>query len=413
MWCRIAGLLLGLAAPAVLAQFDGGHVKFAGQLSTYPDDSEFRSWLDAVNADASLDSRANFAGGAGRWSWQADYQLLGRFGDTLGLADVLGQRIPIAAPVPDDETRWWDLTAEISDGDRHAVVHRLDRLSLAYTGDKTVLRLGRQAVSWGNGLIFNPMDFLNPFGPAAVDTEYKLGDDMLYGQYLLDSGSDWQMLSVVRRDERGDVTAEVASGAIKFHGFGFDREYDLLLAQHYDDTVLALGGSSNWGDAVVRADAVFVDAEDGWVASAVANWSYSWAWGGYNISAVGEYYFNGFGLRESDYTAHNLAPDTALGQRLQRGELFTLGRHYLGTSLQIELTPLLQVTPNLFVNLGDSSALAQVVARWEPAQDWQVLASCNLPLGPKGTEYGGLVLSPESGALSRGPALWVQVGYYF
>jgi len=37
-------------------------------------------------------------------------------------------------------------------------------------------------LSWGNGLVFSPMDIVNPFDPTAVDTEYKAGDDMLYGQ---------------------------------------------------------------------------------------------------------------------------------------------------------------------------------------------------------------------------------------
>ena len=39
--------------------------------------------------------------------------------------------------------------------------------------------------------MFNAMDIFNPFDPAAVDTEYKVGDDMFYGQYLF---NDWRYL---------------------------------------------------------------------------------------------------------------------------------------------------------------------------------------------------------------------------
>ena len=48
-------------------------------------------------------------------------------------------------------------------------------------------------------------------------------------------------------------------------------------------------------------------------------------------------------------------------RRLERGELYTLGKHYAGASATIELTPLFLLTPSLFVNLGDPSAL-QVTA---------------------------------------------------
>ena len=76
--------------------------------------------------------------------------------------------------------------------------------------------------------------------------------------------------------------------------------------------------------------------------------------------------------------------------RIRRGELFTLGRHYLAGSLMVELSPLLNLSPNLFINLGDQSALAQLVLQWDAAQDWQVLGAVNLPIGAAGTEYGGL-----------------------
>ena len=39
------------------------------------------------------------------------------------------------------------------------VEHRLDRLYLAHASDTTVVKIGRQAISWGNGLIYNPVDF--------------------------------------------------------------------------------------------------------------------------------------------------------------------------------------------------------------------------------------------------------------
>ncbi|KAA1189237.1 hypothetical protein F0M18_16320 [Pseudohalioglobus sediminis] len=401
---------LALAAPDWL---QGGHVKARWQTLTYPEDSAFREPVGAVAHDQAGSLRLKLRTRTGPLAWEADYQLLARRGDAVELANSGQAGWLLPPPLPDDERRWWDLSHEISSDDDSLWVQRLDRLAASWSGDKTVLRLGRQAVSWGNGLIYNPMDFFNPFDPAAIDTEYKVGDDMLYGQYLLDSGSDWQLVRVQRRDARGDVTSEVSSTALKYHGFGLEQEYDLLLAEHFDQLQLGVGGVLNTGDAVLRGDLLLTDASDGWVASAVINWSYSWVWGGRNVSAVAEYFFNGFGLREADYSAENLAAATDLLQRLERGELFTLGRHYLAGSLLVEVNPLLNVTPTLFYNLGDNSALAQLVLQWDLAQDWQLLGALNLPLGPAGTEFGGLEITGDELNLGSGPGLFAQLAYYF
>ena len=213
----LASLWVALFTTEAVAEvplFDRGHLKGLLQSTHYPHDSLFREATSAVANDQGMEFRLNFRAGADRFSAAADYQLLGRFGDSLALSEAFDGLFLVPPALPDDDRRWWDLTDTISDRDSRLLVQRLDRLHVSYTGDAAVVRFGRQAVSWGNGLIYNPMDFFNPFDPAAVDTEYKIGDDMLYAQYLLDSGSDWQFVSVQRRDEDGDVTSTVQSNEI-------------------------------------------------------------------------------------------------------------------------------------------------------------------------------------------------------
>lgn len=411
-WFPVLLALLLLPATAS-ADFEGGHAKAQWLASTYPDDSIFRTALGANTQDQSGELRLKFRAGQGAWSVTGDYQFIARFGDSLAFAEQAGSSFLLPPTVPTDDSRWWDLTHEIDTSDDRVLVQRLDRLHVNYTGDKVVFRFGRQAVSWGNGLIYNPMDVFNPFDPAAVDTEYKIGDDMLYAQYLTDSGDDWQFVQVVRRNEAGDVTQGANSSALKFHGFGGEREYDLLLAEHYDELLLGVGGSSSWGGAVIRGDITLTETEDDWVASLVANWSYSWLWGGHNVSAVAEYFYNGFGLRQSEYAPDSIRDNPDLVDRITRGELYTLGRHYMAGSLLIEVTPLFTVTPNLFVNLGDGSALAQLIAQWNVSQNWQLLGSVNVPIGPRGTEYGGLETGVEGFSLATGPSLFAQLAWYF
>ena len=404
-------LLTSGTTNAELLQFKSGHAKGQYQIGSYPDDSLLRELVGTPTHDVNGDLRLLIDGNKDRFSWQADYQLVARSGDSLELSRLLqGSFLAPAADLNDDR-RLMDLTHTISDNDDYSLVHRLDRLHAGYTGDQAVVRVGRQAISWGNGLIYNPVDFFNPFDPAAVDKEYKSGDDMLYSQYLLDSGSDFEFVAVWRRDDDGDTGQSVNTQTLKYHAFIGQGELDVVAARHYDDNILAAGGLTSLGGAILRGDAVVTDTDLDTYASAVINLSYSWVGFEKNMSGVVEYFFNGMGLRESDY--RQLSQQHDLLARLQRGELFTLGRHYLAGGVSIEISPLFLFTPNLFFNLGDSSGLVQLVSQHDLAQDWQLLLAGNLPFGSQGTEFGGLDSPVDGLQLSSGPSLFAQLAFYF
>jgi len=408
-------LLVCRAAPANdwLTDF-GGHVKGQAVATRIPDDSVFQGFTGSNATDLSGAVRLKFYATRPHWDFQVDYQFIAIHSDLLDVARRLpGAPFPIASAI-DDGRRWFDLTHTIEDSGQRAVVQRLDRLSVGLTTDRGVLRFGRQAVSWGNGLVFTPMDIFNPFDPAQVDKEYKAGDDMLYGQYLFSGGGDLQGVVVVRRDPlTGDVASDQSSVAGKYHGFIGNDEFDLLAAEHFDDVVLGVGGSVGMGGALWRGDLTWTQTALDEVLSAVVSVSYSWTWGGRNISGVLEYYRNGFGQSGGDYAPGSLAANPDLLQRVGRGELFTLGRDYLAVSATVEMTPLLNLIPNLFVNLGDPSLLAQLVARWDWQQDLQLLAALNLPVGPQGTEYGGIETDTPGAFLSTGASLFAQLAWYF
>ncbi|MDX1381545.1 MAG: hypothetical protein R3233_10510 [Xanthomonadales bacterium] len=391
----------------------GGHLKLQFNGRSFPGDSVFRDVLGRSARELDLEARLKLAMASGPWDFQADAQFLVLHGDELELADALpGSALPLKRVIGDDR-RWWNLTHSFGDG-RTAFVQRLDRLNVGYTTARSSWRFGRQAISWGNGLLFNPADVFNPFDPAAVDTEYKTGDDMLYGQYLFGDGSDLQGVAVVRRDPgTGATEADQSSLAFKYHGFLGTNEYDFLAARHYGDGLLGVGGSVGIGGAVLRGDLTWTDADREEVISAVASLGYSWTWGGHNVNGVLEYYHNGFGQHAGDYALADLARNPDLLSRLERGELYTLGRDYLGASATIEATPLLLVTPNLFVNLQDPSALAQLVVQWDLAQEALLLCAVNLPLGPGGSEYGGIEAPMDGRYFSTGLSLFAQLAWYF
>jgi hypothetical protein len=93
------------------------------------------------------------------------YQLQARQGDLLELQQRYPQFGFNTTALTDDDRRILDLSHNISERNDRVIAHRLDRLYLSHTSEKTVLKIGRQAVSWGNGIIYNPVDFFNPFDP--------------------------------------------------------------------------------------------------------------------------------------------------------------------------------------------------------------------------------------------------------
>ena len=419
---RQAGVLLSVylltcsdlcTADETQLEFDG-HTKTRLVAQTFPDDSIFHDLTGSTAFDVEADLRLNLDVGNGPWSFNAAYQLFALYGDrveyTRGIQQGSGLFIN---RLPEDDRRLLDLTSVITDSNKFAALHRLDRLWLGYANDKAVLRVGRQVISWGNGLFFSPMDIVNPFDPTMIDTEYKAGDDMLYAQFLRDNGDDVQAAAVFRRNPmNGNVESDEGTVSIKYHGVSRHAEYDLLAATNHGDATLGIGGNRNIGGAVVRGDVVVADARSTTV-QLVTNLSYSWIWGGRNVSGALEYYFNGFGQKDGRYDSQSLAANPDLLERLLRGELFTIGRHYLAGSLMIEMTPLWLLTPNIFLNVEDGSALIQLVTQNDLKENLAFLGSLNVPIGPRGSEYGGIEAPTADRYTSTDLSIFAQIAWYF
>jgi hypothetical protein len=411
----LMALLMAVPAMADDWQF-GGHVKYE---YTYTD---FRS--DDINAvfgrdparDHGLDLRLKAERRNGPWDFAAHYELLAVAGDTLETRRRLAAAVvPVTGTVtglPDDRRRLFDLTHETTDQDRKAAVQRLDRLYVGHAGDRQILRFGRQAMSWGNGLVFQPMDFVNPFSPIAIDKEYKTGDDMLYGQWLVGAKNDVQAIVLPRRDPATHrVESSQSSYAVKYRSRLSGLDIDLLAARHFGENLAGIGVVKSIGGAVWRMDVSYTNLEAGGsVASLVTNMDYSWTWGGKNVYGYAEYFVNGVG--ESD-RANYPVPNAELSARLARGELFTLARHYAALGLQVELTPLFNLHNALIGNLDDGSKFLQIRGVYDWRQDTQLMVGIDLPSGSRGSEYGGVAESTTNTFLSPGRSLYLRGARYF
>lgn len=217
-------------------------------------------------------------------------------------------------------------------------------------GDVTI---GRQAIGWGVGLIWAPEDLFIAFSPVEIDREFRTGVDAarvlvslgpfteaeaVYAVY--DKEFDQQIAAVRWRTTLTDANVDVGLMAGKFfddavggglaagqlRGVGLRTEWTLTNNFGGGDQRV---GKQHFVRGIVGADYRFP----------------------HDVRCVGEYYFNGFGEEDADEYV-----DIAPSPRFTRGELFNLGRHYLGFVADWEAHPLVHLLAQGQWNLLDPSA---------------------------------------------------------
>lgn len=407
---------LSLAGPAGMADGwkYGGHLKAQYAFTDYRSRDVAAVYGADPAHEAAFDARLKAEWRGEGFDFAAHYEVLALAGDSLATRRALAALGLLASGtatgLPDDRQRLFDLTDDFIDERRSAAVHRLDRLAIGYGGAAGTLRLGRQAVSWGNGLAFQVLDFVNPFAPLAIDKDYKTGEDMLYAQVQRPGLGDVQLMLLPRRDPATrELDHERASHALKLHGRVAAFDIDALAARHYDQTLLGAGAVRSLGGAVGRLDVLHTDVPGrNGVWSLIANLDWSWVLFEKNMYGFMEYFRNGFGVyRDAGY----LAPDPELVARLARGELYTLGRDQAALGLQVEFAPLVNGFATLVQNLNDGSRILQLRGAWDARQDLMVTGGLSLPDGRRGTEYGGIAV--PGGYMAPGRTVFLRAAYYF
>jgi hypothetical protein len=409
----LSALLCTIAASAPAACAEDLHARLV--LGTSYAENGGASLEAALGArtrtDALGELRLSWAQHSGPWDFAFDYDARFDAGDTPPLARRETQTSALA---PSPPATLFDLSDTITDDGRFVVSHKIDRLSIGYTSAHLVVRAGRQALSWGSGLVFNPMDLIDPFAPGATDTEYKPGADMIYGQYLFDNGSDMQVVLAPRAQRQGDwPDANASSFALHYHNAAGAMQFTALLARDHGDWTLGGGLSGDLHGAAWNLELVPTRAHNGRVyASALANVSDAAVIFDRNVTFFAEYFRNGFGVAHGGYAVDTLpAP---LLDRVARGQVFNMRRDYAAIGARVEATPLFNISPTLIQNLDDGGRYWFVQGVYSLSQDRNLVFGAQIPDSPAHSEFGGVPLVGSQEPL-LGPARYVylQVRAYF
>ena len=378
----IVALLAGSARAADTSDFNG-YLKAFGSVTDVRDSDQRLGYADDAyafdNADR-LRLRMEYRP-TDEVSMGAHYEAYLQWGDSVRI-----QR-RIEAPIRMERRRFLDLESEILDEDAIRARHGLDRLWMRWEPDRRAqMTVGRQAVSWGTGLVWSPTDIFSAFAPTEIDREEKLGVDVV--RLMLQPYSDVSVDLVAEpldRDEHGHATAQDSTYAARIGTHA--GEYDLHLCGGSVQSDAVLGGdfSGYLGDAGFRGEALYTwvdesDQRDYFRGLLGADYAFAVPWNPY---VAVEYFHNGLGeCNEDDYAARRM--ESSVQRVFERGIAYNIGRDYLAGTLRVQPSALLTMQATTLVNLHDGSVREFATLTWSVTEDFDVMLGVDVGLGGEG-----------------------------
>ena len=289
---------------------------------------------------------------------------------------------------------WLGLQDSWNSSGAAGVSARLDRLVLSLYLKRLRLEIGRQAITWGVTYFRPSMDLFSNFAPQRVDREYKTGVDAVRATLALGQYSELQLVGAVLGSSfEQDKTA---AALLRLHLGRLDL--GLMGGSFHGDTVSGLFATTDLKGTALRSEVTWTNSQDPaevavgregfWRASVGADRQLHPDW-----SLIVEWAFNGFGVGNPEQYQILLLTD-----RVRRGEVTSLGRHYLGSALTWQLHPLWTFTQSLLLNTQDPSLLWISTLQWSTSDNSSVLFGFQSGFG--GGINPDLSLESEYGAVA-------------
>lgn len=248
------------------------------------------------------------------------------------------------------------------------IYHNLDRASVQISTEFADISIGRDAIAWGSARVINPTDVVAPYNFDQLDTEDRIGVD------------------AIRIRIPVGVLGEIDSGYIIGDNFDFDKsalffrtqfnsfetDFSMLLLEYQKDLLIGLdiargiGGAGFWLETSYVSINPFGEESDKFDNYLRSSVGIDYSFGGETYTFV-EYHFNGAGTADSE----NLM--TLLDQPAYvRGGVYLLGNHYLSQGISHQLTPLINLSGQILLNLSDFSSWFAPQIAYNVAEDIHV-----------------------------------------
>ena len=287
--------------------------------------------------------------------------------------------------LPESPFRILDLEKVHHQDDQTVLFSEFDRLSLTWSTPDLSLIAGRQAISWGEAFYFNIGDVFGAFPITETNRRYKPGIDAMTAILNLGSFSSLSLVGVPVANESDSFAANIlfplGPGTFSLTG-GRILEDDEAGAGYSVD----IAGTQIYGTLVLTRTA---DGED--ISQAVAG---AQRQVGPNTFLLGEFYQNGWGTTDTDDY-----PTLILTEGYRKGKALTLGKYNLAFQVSQQVSPLVTLTPAVFANISDSSALLRMDGSYSISDFTDMTGGLFFGLGERPdngipqSEYGGVPTS--------------------
>ena len=340
---------------------------------------------------------------------------------TATLGSLEGASVGIGTGVAPQAAQLVDLGWEALDADASTfrLLGRTDRLFVKTGVPGLDVTIGRQPISFGQGRFFTPLDLVNPFTPAVIDTEYKPGVDGV----RLDGYVGTSLMGTVAvtwadgpiHQESDTPAVERFTAAAYGQGTVGISDIGIFLGAIRGDLVTGASLATSIGAVGLFGDAALTvpTNED---ETPFFRGTFGAMWVPHpKLMTSAEAYVQTLGSTDPDDLLSTLVKD-----RWTRGDLWLAGVAYLGLTVSYEVTPLLNISLASIGNLTDPSAFLSTSVSWSVAENADVLAGAYVGLGSRpdelviGVEPDALILPDPNSEFGLYPAFgFLQVRTYF
>lgn len=234
---------------------------------------------------------------------------------------------------------WLD---EKNANDATRIGYELDRINYKYRLGNITVGLGRQAIDWGSGRFWQPLNVFGAFSPTDLDTDFKPGIDAAVLNWYPSAFSSLTIAYVLAPQ---DNTAIKDSGAIHYRRqIGATSEITLLAGSVIGNKVVGASFESDWNGMGWRIEGVqtYIEQRNERALFWIAGIDYQFTDG---TLITMEWYDNNRGINNQPSLA-NMETNILIKYGLQQ----QLGRNVLGILVDRDITPLLHCSYTMLVS---------------------------------------------------------------
>lgn len=255
----------------------------------------------------------------------------------------------ILKTIPEDT--FYDGTSTISDKPNTYWRHSLYRFYIQHKNNKATTIIGRQRIAWGQGRIWNPTDIFNPISPLALEGNRRTGVDSINIDYSPFTVAGMNIVHAQFHNDDREPELQRSTGVRLKYNIG---SYDISVigGKFRGEKIIGADFAGNLGGSGLRGEWTHTDGigrED--QTRAVLSFDHNFEG---NIYFLIEYLFNDGNL---GYLKNQQASNPSL-INFQNGEITTVNKHFLATSLGYDITPLTRGSLTFITDIDGAEVFA-------------------------------------------------------